>query len=107
MTVVTAVPLRQTDLITPGFPVAIVAAIDQEACGAAECIVRGAIRRDAAVVVEIDPHVQPYLRHPLGVSHGAGPGADHLLRVTPAAFDDDQSVEQLAFPVVASARLTP
>ena len=73
----------------------------------ASAVVGLAERRDAAVVVVIDAHVQPDLRHPLGVTHGAGPRADHLGGLRPAALDDDQRVEQFGFPIGAPARLAP
>jgi hypothetical protein len=41
------------------------------------------------------------------MAHGAGPRADHFLRLAPAAVDDDEGIEQLRFPVTAAARLAP
>ena len=96
---------REAGLAAPGFAAAILAALEQIARGAGQRIVRLAEGIDAAVMVEIDAHVQPYLGHPLRVTHGAGPGADHLRRLRPAAIDDGQRVEQLGFPIGAPPRL--
>src|SRR5262249_53673152 len=63
--------------------------------------------RDAPIPVTVNAHVEPDLRHPLRVSHGAGPGADHVFFVRPTAFDDEESIEELSFPIGASARLAP
>jgi hypothetical protein len=41
------------------------------------------------------------------MAHGPGPGADHHLGIAPAALDDDEGVEQLGFPIGASARFAP
>jgi len=43
----------------------------------------------------------------LRMAHRAGPGAAHLGRIAPAAFDDHERVEQFLFPIGAPARLAP
>ena len=97
----------RADLIAPMFAAVIFAAIDQIARGGAERIVGLAERRDPAVAVIVDADIEPDFRHPLGVTHRAGPGAPHLLRRAPAAIDDPQRVDQFGFPIGAAARLVP
>src|SRR5436853_91399 len=41
------------------------------------------------------------------MAHRARPGADHLLRRSPAFLDDAQRVDQLGLPIRAPARLAP
>src|SRR3984893_12945851 len=86
---------------------AVLAALDEILRGTRERVVGLAERRDAAVLVVIDADIEPYLRHPLGVAHGARPGAAHLLGGAPAAVDDHQGVEKLLLPIGAAARLPP
>src|SRR6185437_9090877 len=101
----TAVAAAGSDLAAPRFAAAIAAALDEIARGAGERVVGLAEGRGAPVVVVVDAHVQPHLRHPLGVAHRAGPGADHLGGLRPAPVDDGERIEQLGFPVGAPARL--
>src|SRR5262249_11969856 len=96
-----------TYLVAPMFAAVIVTAVDQIFRGRAERIVRLAERRDLAVAVIVDTDIQPDFRHPLRMSHRAGPGADHFLRRAPAAIDDPERVDQLAFPIGLAARLVP
>ena len=100
-------PARKPHLVAPGFAAPVMAALREVARGAGDRVVRLAVRRDAAVTIVVDPHVQPHLRHPLGVAHGAGPGADHFLRARPAALDDHQRIGELLLPVGAPPRLAP
>src|SRR5712691_12242860 len=86
---------------------AVLAALDEILRGAGERVVGLAERRHAAVAVIVEPDVEPDFRHPLGVAHGAGPGAAHFLGRAPAAIDDDEGVEQLLLPIGAAARLAP
>jgi hypothetical protein len=51
--------------------------------------------------------MQPDFRHPLGMPHGAGPGAHHFFRRAPATLNDRQGIDQFAFPIAAAARLGP
>src|SRR5262249_62028879 len=96
-----------TDLVAPVLPGAIFPALDQILRSAREPVVGFAERADATIAVVVHPDIEPHLRHPLGVAHGAGPGAAHLFRRAPAAFDDDERIEQLLLPVGAAARLAP
>src|SRR5205823_6838890 len=95
------------DFVTPVLAPVIFAAIDQIARGGTQCIVRLAERGHPAVMIVVDPDVEPYFRHPLGMSHGAGPGSPHLLRRAPAAIDDAQRIDQLGLPIASAARLIP
>ena len=97
----------RADFITPMLAAMIFAAVDQIARGGAQRIVGLAERRHPAVLVVIHADIEPDFRHPLGVSHGAGPRAAHLLRRAPAAIDHAQRVDQLGFPIGAAARLVP
>ena len=95
------------DFIAPVFAAVILAAVDQKARGRAQRIVGLAERRHPAVTVIIHPDIEPDLRHPLGVSHRAGPRSPHLLRRAPAAIDDLQRIDQFGFPIGAAARFVP
>src|SRR5215470_1721729 len=66
---------RQPDFVTPMLATAVLAALNEIARGRGERIVGTAERRDPAVAVVVDADVEPHFRHPLGVSHGAGPRA--------------------------------
>ena len=98
---------RHAHFIAPMLAAPIVAALDEKARGRCQRVVRRTVGRDFAVAVIVDAHIQPDFRHPLGVAHGAGPGADHFLRRAPAALNDDQSVDQLPLPIGAPARFAP
>src|SRR5260370_38894346 len=89
------------------FATVIFAAIDQKARAGTERIVGLAERRYPAIPVVIHPDIKPDFRHPLGMSHRAGPRSPHLLRRAPAAIDDLQRIDQFGFPIGAAARLVP
>src|SRR5882762_5727312 len=89
------------------FAAAILAAIDQKARAGTERIVGLAERRYPAIPVVIHPDIEPDFRHPLGMSHRAGPRSPHLLRRAPAAIDDLQGVDQFGFPIGAAAGFVP
>ena len=86
---------------------AIFAALDEILRGAGERVVRLAEWRHPAIAIVVEPDIEPYLRHPLGMAHGAGPRAAHFLGRAPPAVDDHQRVEQFLFPIGAAARLAP
>src|SRR6185369_5931115 len=90
------------DFIPPMLTSVIFAAIDQIARGGTQCIVRFPERRHPAVMIVVDPNVEPYFRHPLGMSHGAGPGSPHFLRRAPAAVDDAERIDQLGLPIASA-----
>ena len=85
----------------------ILAAIDQILRGRAERIVGFAERRNLAVAVIVDADIEPDFRHPLRMSHRAGPRSAHLLRRRPAAIDDSERIDQFGFPIGLAARLVP
>ena len=89
------------------FAAPVFAALDKKTRRRAERVVRRAERRNLAVAVIVDAEMQPDLRHPLGMAHGAGPGADHFRGRTPAALNNLQRVDQFVFPIFAPARLAP
>src|SRR5258706_7436104 len=89
------------------FAAAILAAIDQKARAGTERIVGLAERRYPAIPVVIHPDMEPDFRHPLSMSHRAGPRSPHLLRRAPAAIDDFKRVDQFGFPIGATARFVP
>src|SRR5262249_39532336 len=96
-----------TNLITPMFAAVILAAIDQIFRSRAERVIRLAKWRDLAVAVIVDADIEPNLRHPLRVTHGASPGAAPLLRRAPAALDNAHRIDQLAFPIGLAPWLVP
>src|SRR5262249_28683017 len=98
---------RQPYFVAPTFAAAILAALKNIAGSAGKCIVGGSEGRDSPVPIEVDAHVEPYLRHPLGVPHGAGPGTDHFAWNRPATLDDQERVEELLLPIGAPARFPP
>src|SRR5258706_6154449 len=89
------------------FAAAILAAIDQKARAGTEPLVGLAERRSPAIPVVIHPYIEPDFRHPLGMSHRAGPRSPHLLRRAPAVIDDPQRVNQLSLPIGAATRFVP
>src|SRR5262249_33220595 len=97
----------QSHLVPPTLAPAVAAALDEILGRARKGVVWRPKRRDAPIAVAVHAHAEPDLWHPLRVSHGAGPGADHVLFVRPTAFDDEKRVEELSFPIGASARLAP
>src|SRR5260370_15403171 len=89
------------------FATVIFAAIDQKARAGTERIVGLAERRYPAIPVVIHPDIKPDFRHPLGMSHRAGPRSPHLLRRAPAAIADLQRIDQFGFPIGATAPPAP
>src|SRR5262249_54868491 len=94
-------------LVAPVLAAPVFSALHEIARGRAKGVVGSAERVDASVAVVVEADVQPDLRHPLGVAHGAGPGAAHLGWVAPAALGDDEPIAQLLPPTGAPPRLTP
>ena len=85
---VAADPRRHVHFMAPVLAAPVFPALDEIAGGRSERVVRRAERRNLAVAIVVDTDMQPDLRHPLGVAHGAGPGADHLLWRAPTALHD-------------------
>src|SRR5262249_10030143 len=100
-------PGSAAHLVAPVLAGAILAALDEILRSAGESVVGLAERRHPAVAVVVEPDIEPHLRHPLGMAHGARPGAAHLLGRAPAPLDDDERVEQFLLPIGAAARLSP
>ena len=94
-------------LVAPMLAAVPLAAIDEIFCGRAQRVVGLAERRHLAVAVVVDADIEPDFRHPLRMSHRAGPGSLHLLRRAPALVDDAQRVDQLGLPIGFSSRLVP
>ena len=76
-----APPETPLNLVAPVLAAAISAALDQILRGAGDRVIGLAEGRNASITIVIDATCEPYLRHPLGVAHGARPGAAHLLGV--------------------------
>src|ERR1700734_1953716 len=83
------------------------AALDKKLGRRRQRVVGRPERRNLAVMAIIDAEMKPDFRHPLRVTHRAGPGADHLGGCTPAILDDRERVDQFLFPVAAAMRLGP
>src|SRR5262249_61942101 len=102
-----APPASPAYLVAPVLARAILAALDEILRRAGEPVVGLAEGRHPSVAVVVEPDIKPHLRHPLGMAHGACPGAAHLLGRASAALDGDECVEQLLLPIGAAARLSP
>src|ERR1700722_20399409 len=98
---------RHPHFETPAFAAPVFAAFDEKARRRGERIVRRPIRENAAVAVIVDTDVEPHFWHPLSVTHGAGPGTNHLLGRGHAALHDDQRIDEFTLPVGAPARFGP
>src|SRR3954453_2000261 len=98
---------RSAHLIAPMLATVIFAPVEQIPRGGAQRVVGLAERRHPAVTIVVNPDIEPDLRHPLRVSHRAGPGPAHLFRRAPAAIHYPKCVDQFGLPIGAPAWLVP
>src|SRR5262249_38960002 len=105
--VVATDPARHPHLVAPMLAPAILTALHEKTGGRAQRIIGPPERTHTSVAIVIHADVEPDLRHPLRMPHGARPGAAHLLRRSPAALNNHERIEQLLLPIFLAARFTP